>query len=388
MKTAIYGGSFNPPHLGHIEVARSVSKALNPGKFLIIPDNIPPHKNMEENSPSPEQRLEMCALAFGFIENVEISDMEIRREGKSYTSETMDELSQIYPGDDFHLVIGTDMLQTFEEWYRFEHIFEMCTLTVLARGEDDSQLISETAERFRREYGAKIEIIPHEPIVMSSSEIREKLRARLGADMLDGAVYSLIIKNGYYDALPELSWLREKVYDYLDSKRIAHVAGCESEAVNLARRWGEDEEKAATAAILHDITKRCTEKQQLELCREYDIHCDEGELSEPKLLHAKTGAEAARRIFGVSDDIYNAIRWHTTGKPDMTLLEKIIYLADYIEPTRDFKGVEELRALAYEDIDAAMALGTEMSIQEIRSKGFEPYKDTIEACIYYNTEEK
>ena len=118
----------------------------------------------------------------------------------------------------------------------------------------------------------------------------------------------------------------------------------------------------------------------------YGIICDNAELNSPKLLHAKTGAAFARDLFGISDEIYEAIRWHTTGKPDMTMLEKIIYLADYIEPTRDFDGVEKLRQLAYEDLNAAMALGLEMSLEEIRSHGTEPYKDTVEAYQWYSRE--
>ena len=156
-------------------------------------------------------------------------------------------------------------------------------------------------------------------------------------------MYSQIIRYRYYSAQPELSWLREKAYAWLKPKRIAHVAGCESEAVKLAMRWGEDPETAAEAGILHDITKKLNFEEQLILCGKYGIINDNLELGSPKLLHAKTGAALARDLFGVSDRVYNAIRWHTTGKPDMTLLEKIIYLADYIEPTRDFPGVEKLR---------------------------------------------
>ena len=96
MRIAIYGGSFNgsfnPPHIGHAEAARAASKALEPDKFLIIPTNTPPHKELEANSPSPEQRLEFCRLAFGDIPGVEVSDMELRREGKSYTADTVDAL--------------------------------------------------------------------------------------------------------------------------------------------------------------------------------------------------------------------------------------------------------------------------------------------------------
>ena len=386
MKIAVYGGSFNPPHLGHTEAARTVAEALRPDKFLIIPDNLPPHKEMEEDSPTPEQRMGLCKLAFAGIPGAEISDMEINREGKSYTADTVDRLRELYPEDELYLVMGTDMLLSFEQWYRFRYLLEQCTLAVLARAEEDGDAIRAHAAYMEREYGAKIVILPHEPLEMSSSDIRERLKVRLGSELLDDGVYSQIIRCRYYDAQPELSWLREKAYACLKPKRIAHVAGCESEAVKLAMRWGEDPETAAEAGILHDITKKLNLDEQLILCGKYDIINDNLELKSPKLLHAKTGAALARDLFGVSDRVYEAIRWHTTGKPDMTLLEKIIYLADYIEPTRDFPGVEKLRELCYEDIDEAMALGLSMSLEDIRSCGEEPYKVTVEACEWYSRE--
>ena len=386
MKIAVYGGSFNPPHLGHTEAARTVAEALRPDKFLIIPDNLPPHKEMEEDSPTPEQRMGLCKLAFSGIPGAEISDMEINREGKSYTADTVDRLRELYPEDELFLVMGTDMLLSFEQWYRFRYLLEQCTLAVLARAEEDGDAIRAHAAYMEREYGARIVILPHEPLEMSSSDIRERLKVRLGSELLDDGVYSQIIRCRYYDAQPELSWLREKAYACLKPKRIAHVAGCESEAVKLAMRWGEDPDTAAEAGILHDITKKLNLDEQLILCGKYDIINDNLELNSPKLLHAKTGAALARDLFGVSDRVYEAIRWHTTGKPDMTLLEKIIYLADYIEPTRDFPGVEKLRELCYEDIDEAMALGLSMSLEDIRSYGEEPYKDTVEACRWYSRE--
>lgn len=387
MKIAVYGGSFNPPHLGHTEAARTVAEALRPDKFLIIPDNLPPHKEMEEDSPTPEQRMDLCKLAFAGIPGAEISDMEINREGKSYTADTVDRLRELYPEDELFLVMGTDMLLSFEQWFRFRYLLEQCTLAVLARAEEDGDAIRAHAAYMEREYGARIVILPHEPLEMSSSDIRERLKVRMGSELLDDGVYSQIIRCRYYDAQPELSWLREKAYACLKPKRIAHVAGCESEAVKLAMRWGEDPETAAEAGILHDITKKLNFDEQLILCGKYDIINDNLELKSPKLLHAKTGAALARDLFGVSDRVYEAIRWHTTGKPDMTLLEKIIYLADYIEPTRDFPGVEKLRELCYEDIDEAMALGLSMSLEDIRSYGEEPYKDTVEACRWYSRDD-
>lgn len=383
MRIALYGGSFNPPHLGHQEAAKTAAEELQPDMLLIMPDNIPPHKDMAQGSPDARQRLELCKLAFGDVPGAVVSDMEISREGRSYTADTVSRLRERYPDDELILIVGTDMLESFEKWYRFEYLLQNCTVAALSRAEDDGDLIRGKAACFEQKYKAKIIVLPHVPVEVSSTDIREGLRLRRGRDVLDDKVYSCIIKNGWYEALPELSWLREKAYAYLAPKRVAHVAGCESEAVLLAKRWGEDEEAAATAGILHDVTKKLSYDEQLILCQKYGIICDKAELSAPKLLHAKTGAALARAEFGVSEEIYEAIRWHTTGKKDMTLLEKIIYLADYIEPNRDFEGLEELRELAYSDIDAAMALGLEMSLEDIRSRGDEPYKDTVEAYEWY-----
>ena len=388
MRIAVYGGSFNPPHLGHVEAAKTVVRVLKPDRFLIIPANIPPHKALAEESPTAEQRMELCRLAFAEIREAEISDIELRREGKSYTYDTARQLREEYPDAELCLVIGTDMLESFEEWYHFRYLLEDCTLAVLARAEDDGEALREKAEALASEYGAKIELLSHEPLEASSEKIRERLPLRAGEDLLPAAVYSEIIRRRFYGAKPELTWLREKAIDYLDEYRVAHVTGCESEAVRLAQRWGEDPELAAEAAILHDITKRCTKDQQLQYCEKYGIINDNSETTNKSLLHAKTGAALARDLFGIDDAVYEAIRWHTTGKPDMTRFEKILYLADYIEPTRDFEGIEELRALAYEDLDAAMVLALKMTIEEVRSSGREVFIDTLSAYEWYNEKEK
>lgn len=383
MKIAIYGGSFNPPHLGHLKAAKTVCAELAPDKLLIIPDNIPPHKAMDPGSPTAEERLALCRIAFRSIPGTEISDMEIRRRGKSYTAHTVRELRGRYPDDELFLVVGSDMLLSFEEWYEFEYLLSECTLAVVSREEDDLDALRAHKALLSEKYAARVHILQHAPLPMNSSEIRVWLRLRLGSDLLDNAVYAEIIRRRYYEAMPELCWLREAVKPYLSPRRVAHVAGCESEAVLLAMRYGEDAEAAAEAGILHDITKKLSYDEQLILCDKYGIILDKDQLANEKLLHAITGAAFARDVFGVSDAVYDAIRWHTTGKPDMTLLEKIIYMADYVEPTRDFPGVEKLRALAHEDIDAAMALGLEMSLADIRSGGVAPHKDTVEAAEWY-----
>ena len=388
MKIAIYGGSFNPPHLGHVEAARTVASALAPDRLLIVPASVPPHKELADGSPTAQQRLELCRLAFADIPGAEISEMELRREGKSYSYDTVRLLREENPDAQLILVVGTDMLLSFEKWYQFRYLLENCTLAVLARGEDDFDELRAAAAYLRTTYDADVTVLPHEPIAISSETIRERLETRGGEDYLSDAVYAEIIRHRYYGARPSLPWLREKVLEHLDEHRVAHVAGCESEAVKLAMHWGEDPELAAEAGILHDITKSLSYDEQLQLCEKYGIINNNSELEAPKLLHAKTGAAMARELFGVSDTVYEAIRWHTTGKPDMSLFEKILYLADYIEPTRDFEGIDELRELAFSDLDGAMVLGLGMTIDEIRRSGREPYVDTLDAYAWYKEKEK
>lgn len=388
MKIAIYGGSFNPPHLGHVEAARTVAAVLAPDRLLIVPASVPPHKALADGSPTAQQRLELCRLAFADIPGAEISEIELRREGKSYSYDTVRLLREENPDAQLTLVVGTDMLLSFEKWYQFRYLLENCALAVLAREEDDLDELRTAAAYLRESYDADVTVLPHEPIAISSETIRERLGMRGGEDYLSDAVYAEIIRRRYYGAKPSLPWLREKTLKHLDEHRVAHVAGCESEAVRLAMRWGEDPELAAEAGILHDITKSLSFDEQLQLCEKYGIINDNSELEAPKLLHAKTGAALARDLFGVSDTVYAAIRWHTTGKPDMSLFEKILYLADYIEPTRDFEGIDELRELAFTDLDGAMVLGLGMTIDEIRRSGHEPYIDTLDAYAWYKEKEK
>ena len=122
------------------------------------------------------------------------------------------------------------------------------------------------------------------------------------------------------------------------------------------------------------------------LSEKYGIINDTNELENAKLFHAKTGAALSRDLFGVPEEIENAIRWHTTAHENMTLLEQIIYLADYIEPTREFPGVERLRKLAYEDLRAAMILGLEMGLEEIRAEGREPHENSVRALEWFRRE--
>lgn len=383
MSVAVYGGSFNPPHLGHVHVADAVRARLAPRHFLIVPACIPPHKELTEGA-GPEERMEMARLAFGEEDGFTVSDMEIARGGTSYTSDTLRTVMAAYPGEELLLVVGTDMFLSLDRWHEAEFILKNAGVCVVRRDESLSPL-RKKAEELGRRFGAKVQVLDAAPVPAASSEIRALLPLRQGRELLPESVYACIIRRRLYGARPEFAWLREQAYAMLKPKRVPHVRGCEQEAVRLAERWGADREQAAEAGILHDITKKLMLDEQLILCGKYGIITDTLEASSEKLLHAKTGAAVARDRFGVDDQVYEAIRWHTTGRAGMSLLEKIVYMADYIEPTRDFEGVDTLRALAYENLDKAMILGLEMSLEDVSSRGQIPHENTIEALNWFRS---
>ena len=390
MKIGVYGGTFNPPHLGHVTAARAVFELLKLDLLLVVPDRQPPHKTLPEGSPTPEQRLEMTRLAaeqLGLGDKVRVLDVELKREGRSYTSETLAQLKEQYPEDELWLLMGTDMFLTLQSWHAPEKILSLAGIAAFGRTEADTEeLFSVQREYLYRTYPqARIFTLPIPGVVdVSSTELRAMLAQGKGGHLLPPAVYGCILREGLYDTRADLKHLplrtlRPVALSYLKYKRIPHVLGTEQEAVRLAERYGADVRKAQVAALLHDCTKKLDMEQQLALCRRYGIRLDELEQKALKLLHAKTGAAIARDVFGVDDEIYRAIWWHTTGHANMTLLEKIIYLADYIEPSRDFPGVDKLRSVCYKDLDEGLLLGLEMSIEEMTNMGNPVHHATIEA---------
>lgn len=390
MKIGIYGGTFNPPHLGHITAARAAFELLKLDRLLLIPAGMPPHKDLPAGSPTPEQRLEMTRLAgeqMGLGDRVETLDLELRREGRSFTSDTLRQIKEQYPEAELWLLMGTDMFLTLQAWHAPEEIFSLAGIAAFGRTEADTEeLFSVQRDYLYRTYPqARIFTLTIPGVVdVSSTELRERLARDEGGELLAPAVYGYILREGLYGTHADLkhlplSRLRPVALSYLKHKRIPHVLGTEQEAIRLAERYGADVEKARVAALLHDCTKKLDMAEQLELCRAYGIELDELEQKALKLLHAKTGAAIARDVFGVDDEIYHAIWWHTTGHAGMTKLEKIIYLADYIEPSRDFPGVQELRRVCYEDLDKGLRMGLEMTIEEMTAMGNPVHRATIEA---------
>lgn len=389
MNIGIYGGTFNPPHLGHVQAAKTAIAALKLDKLILIPAALPPHKELPEGTPSPERRLEMTAKmadAMAMSGTVEVSDLELRRPGKSYTADTLEQLHRQYPQAKLWLLMGTDMFLTLHLWREPERIMALAGICAFGRTEQDGEELFAPQRAYLKEhFGAEIVTITLPGLVdISSTRLRAGLDQGLGRRYLVPAVYGCILMNSLYGVRAdlkhlELPELRACSYYMMKQKRVPHVMGVEEEAAKLARRWGADETLARRAGALHDCTKYWTLEENTALCAKYGVALDELEQKAVKLLHSKTGACIAKYVFGEPEEVCQAIFWHTTAKEDMTLLEKIIYMADYIEPNRDFAGVERLRALSYKDLDKALLLGVETTIQEMEERGLPIHKRTLMA---------
>ena len=386
-RIGIYGGTFNPPHTGHIGAGLQALQALGLSMLYVIPDRIAPHKEIPEGSPSPEQRLHMLRLALDGEKNVVVSDLELRREGKSYTYETVEQLREKYPEAELVLFMGTDMFLTFHQWRCPERILAQASLGVFYRGDREERALIAQRKEEMEAAGHRIYLVENDVVEISSTNLRRMLAFGCAEPFLPKGVGDYILENGLYGTnrnyrnLP-MEELERVVTGLLNPSRVRHVLGCRDTAVELAKRWGADETDAARAGMLHDVTKALDGPLQLTLCAEYGTILTDFGKKYPKTLHALTGALVAERVFAENRAVVNAIRHHTTGKANMSLLEKIIYVADYMEPNRDFPGVEDLRRLAFSDLDAALKLGLEMTLEHLKRQGAEVSPESREALAY------
>jgi predicted HD superfamily hydrolase involved in NAD metabolism len=176
----------------------------------------------------------------------------------------------------------------------------------------------------------------------------------------------------------------KKLRETLAGERFEHSLRAEKIALALAKKYRIAKNKASLAALLHDCARRYSRPELLRQARQLGLTIDPIRQLEPKLFHGEIGARIARREFGVrSAEILKAITNHTTGRPGMSKLEKVIYLADHIEEGRDFAGVEKLRRLAFKDMDRAILASTSAMIGFLLERGLPVYQPSVETRNYY-----
>ena len=371
MKIAIFGGSFNPVHVEHVNIAAAAKRALGLDKIIIVPSYITPQKQGRLTATASD-RLNLCRLAFEGIEGAEVSDYEILQGGVSYSYKTCAALKQKYPADELYFILGADMLENFRFWKNPEQILDCVTLAVCAR--EDEEGLKKAVADFKSHFNRDIKLIGYTGAAVSSTAIRTL--AALGADVCDylpenAANY---VKEHALYLQPNLA----KVKNYLTPERFNHTLGVAQTAVRNCCLAGVDELTALTAAALHDCAKYLN-KDSKEL-QGFDFPAD----VPPPVVHQFSGAYVAQHTFGITDEaILNAIKYHTSGRPNMTDLEKLIFLSDMLEPSRTFKGVQTLRKIFKEDLNACMLAALAVQLEYLKSTGGEIYPLTQKAYEYF-----
>ena len=362
----IYGGAFDPPHSEHIKIVRELLREHSFEKIVIVPSCDPPHKTLLS---SFAIRKRMIEKAFQGL-NIIIDSIEESFSGKAYSSEILPLLKSKY--GEISFIIGGDSLLAFSTWHLPQDILKVCPILVIPRGEEEIKLLRSVALRFMTDWGGRIEVsekIKGEDI--SSSEIRAAVELDADTPYLDPAVRAIIEEEKLYKDHSEMV---EKVKSSLPEKRWDHTRKVVLTGLKMNAEIGLPREKVFVACLLHDCMKYAE--------KVYDSVPKD--TIGTKVLHAFNGAEEARFGYGIEDeDILNAVRYHTTGRAGMSPLEKLVYVADMIEPNRTFEGVEELRALTKKSLDLGFEACIRYSYANLALLGKPIYYLTVECYNYY-----
>lgn len=363
-KIGILGGTFDPVHLGHLRLAEECRRKLELEEVWFIPAPHPPHKN-GEIAPYEKRRrwLELALAERGWAR---ISDIELTFAGKSYTYQTLLALHAQEPDVRFYFLTGADSLTTLTSWYRWEDILDLCCFVATTRPgypiEIPEPLRSEAARRRGGVLCLEIDALD-----ISSTAVRERLLLRQPVDdLLPRAIIDEV--KSYMET--QMEGYREMLQTRLSPKRYAHSLGVANTAAGLAGLYGGDIQRAYLAGLLHDYCRETPSGVLLDLAVEHNLYNDEVDLLQPDLLHGPVGAWQLEQDGIVHDaQILSAIRWHTTGHPEMDQLGRIIYIADYIEPNRTFPGVDDLRKIARRELDLSVLAGLDHTIGFLLSQG-------------------
>lgn len=385
---AVFGGTFNPIHLGHSQILCELEKLNFIDRIFLIPTKIPPHKQVGLLA-DEKHRLAMCEIIGQKFSKVSVCKLELRREGKSYTVDTLLALKEQYPDHDFALTIGGDMTVTFHQWKDYRTILRNAVILPIGRCGVDPQLFDQAVDRLRKD-GGDVRVIPADILNISSTYIRENARNMEAIrPYLDPDVAAYIVNNGLYGDKMDYEEYKAILQARLNSDRYAHSLCVADEARRLAVKYGADSEKAYLAGLLHDITKNDPPEEHLKIFSQFGIILNDLEKNAFKLWHAMSGAAYVQGVLKIDDpEIVSAIRYHTTAKKDMTLLEKVLYIADFTSADRDYEDVDVMRRLADESLTDAMAYSLTYTIGELQRYQSPVHPDTLEAYNQVMMEKK
>ena len=338
-RIGVFGGSFNPCHKEHVNMAKAFIAEMGLDRLFIVPAYRPPHKSGAFLAPAKD-RIAMLRLAFSGEQKISISEHEVKKGDVSYSYQTVEYFQTEYKNAEIFFLVGTDMLANFPQWKEPQRILNAATLVLVARGGEDTE---SAAIKYYEKFSKPFVKLNYEGKRLSSTMARAA--CALGVEpetYMPASVCEYAIKNRLYS---------DKYSDFvkknLTTKRLEHTLGVTVLAQEYAKRVGEDVYKAYVAATLHDAAKYLSPA-------DYGYTVPDG-VPEP-VVHQFLGAFIAESVLKIDDkDIINAIKYHTTGRAGMSTLEKIVFLADLLEEGRAYPEVDKLRAAVNEDFFAGFA---------------------------------
>ncbi len=368
----LLGGSFNPIHYGHLSMAEAAQKELGLDRVFIIPCGDPPHKRALELAGKLD-RLRMAELAVNG--RFEVSRTEIDRPGKTYTVDTVTALKSQYPDAEFVLIIGADTELELHAWHDAPRLYTLCRFAVFER---KGFPISDIPE---------VRAIPMKTSVpdISATEIRRRIHLGMSLEELTPwAVEAYIGLHRLYEPPKRVSrtGILKRMKRDLPPDRFRHVLGVEATMGFLAERWGYNEERAALTGLLHDCAKGMKLEEMQSYVAALGVQVDAMRMTSKALLHAPASAAMARAAYGVTDpEILQAVWYHNTGNSRMGKLDKLLFIADMIEPSRKpYPWMDGLKALATTDLDKAVLEVTRIKIEHINQCGKPAHPET--AAVY------
>jgi len=390
VRLAILGGSFNPIHLGHLFLADAVLSELRYDRVVMVPAYISPFKpaavGMED---SAQQRLEMIAASITADPRLSVDACEIRREGVSYTVDTVADIIRRYnPDGKPGLIIGDDLIGDFPKWYKSDEILSMADIIIA-----------------RRVHSGRLDVpypntqITNDVIGISSGAVREKIASNSAWRYLVPNAARLIIEDrklyGYHDSTADdsarpvsvknlIQRIEDEVRESISLTRYLHSRHTALLAWDLCCRFRKDYPSLVPTVgyltgIAHDLCKQLCDEEQIRLAQIYGGEISPVERTKPSLLHGKACAVILKERFKIDDDeVLKAVAWHTEGYKDMGPLAKVLYIADKMEVSRvKVDPVVRKQILAKDTLDRIFIPVLERAVFSIRDRKLELSKNTI-----------
>jgi nicotinate-nucleotide adenylyltransferase len=385
-KIGVLGGTFNPVHYGHLALAQEAFVGFGLDCVIFIPVGSPPHK-AEMGVLNAEHRYMMCCAATHANAHFFVSRLEIARGGMSYTIDTVRDIKNACPNVELYFIIGADSVFEIDKWRDAQELLSSCRFIAASRAGVAGRRMKQETRKLRKRYGAEIYGLDIPGLNISSSDIRKRVGKGLPVRYLVPVKVDRYIteNNLYKDKVKQkkpplqVNEIKNGLKKLINEERYEHTLGVCETAVRLAELYGADVDKAEISALLHDCGKGLSDSEMAAYCKENKIKLDDYMQNDMSAVHALIGADRAKKVFGVKDkQILNAVKRHTIGSKNMGLLDKIIFVADVTEPGRPgIECIEEARAAAEVDLDAAVMAALNVKTEYLRLAGGELHPDSI-----------